>query len=246
MLPLKGLLSGLLLVVSLSGASASPRQVQLANGEWPPYVSPTLEQGGPISQLIASAFANEGITTQYTWLPWVRGYRQALNGDIAGAVLWSKSAEREKYFYFSDPVLEEENRIYFRKGFHFDWQTEEDLANFIIGANTGYFYNEKFAQLEREGKLNVTRVDTEKQLIEMLLKERLDIIVLSGEPGLAFIRAMNASNKIVAHPKSLAIKNLHLIFSKKRPDSMELLKKFNRGLKKSLHETSQSTGITHH
>jgi len=57
----------------LTGIGAQAQEITLANGEWAPYMSKNLKQAGYMSHIVTEAFAEEGITVKYVFLPWKRG-----------------------------------------------------------------------------------------------------------------------------------------------------------------------------
>ena len=54
--------------------------VTLASGEWAPYQSKNLKNGGFISQVITESFAEEGYEVKFVYLPWKRGFEEAKAG----------------------------------------------------------------------------------------------------------------------------------------------------------------------
>lgn len=224
----------LLLVITLLAPSLSLRaedSLRLGAGEWPPYISAELADNGPIGKLVTDAFAASGIDSQLEWLPWARALRKAEQTQLDAVFPWYRSKQREQDFLFSDSLASESSAIFHHRGMQFDWNNLEDLKPYRIGVNTGYFYSESFSQAEQEQSLNITRADTERQLIDMLLRGRLDIILMGKAPGEHFIKQAGGDAVLTSHPKVFAKKHMHVLFPKADPNSPERLTAFNRGLR---------------
>jgi polar amino acid transport system substrate-binding protein len=178
------------------------------------------------------AFAASGLDSELEWLPWARALRKTEKAQLNATFPWYKSKQREAKFLFSAPLASESTAIFYPKSLAFDWEKLQDLKPYRIGVNTDYFYSEAFSQAEREKSLNVTRVHTELQLIGMLLRGRLDIILMGKAPGENFIQQAGASAMLASHPKIFAHQELHVLFPKADPRSEKRLAAFNKGLRK--------------
>lgn len=228
-----------ILTLAFSTSVYASESITLAVGEWPPYLSQELKNGGPTTRLVKQAFANSGVETQIQWLPWPRALRRTAKAQFAATFPWYESTERSKSFLYSDPIQTESGVIFHRKGFQFDWNKLADLQPYRIGANTSYFYSEEFARMEEDGELNVTRADTEQQLIEMLVKGRLDIFLMAKTSGLVFIEQAGEKGEIVHHPKPVHTSKLYVLFPKEDPKSLERIEAFNAGFRKLQEEKLQ-------
>ena len=82
-------------ILIVSQGYANDISIKIANGDWPPYFSPTLEHNGVVSRIVKEAFGNEGVPVEYVFLPWKRGLIEAKTGKWAGSVGWLKTKERE-------------------------------------------------------------------------------------------------------------------------------------------------------
>lgn len=201
-------------------------------GEWPPYVTQEHPDNGPIAKLVIDAFTASGMDSQLEWLPWARALRKTAKAQINATFPWYRSQQREQKFLFSAPLMTESNMLFHNKSLKLKWKTLEDLKGYRIGGNTDYFYSEAFSRAEQRGNLDVTRVDTEQQLIEMLQRGRLDIVLMTNASGHIHIANALAEEVIVAHPQAFSKKPLYALFPKADPLSPERLAAFNKGLRK--------------
>lgn len=61
-------------------ASGGGETVILSTNEWPPFLSESMKHNGVAAHIVREAFAAEGITVRYVFLPWKRAYHEALSG----------------------------------------------------------------------------------------------------------------------------------------------------------------------
>lgn len=226
---LRLLLSCCVLVTSFY-SEANERIVHLGVGEWPPYISEHLEHYGPLAQLVHDAFKAEGVDVDYHWLPWTRALKKTQKSQLSATFPWYKSPKRMQHFYYSAPLMKEAYSFIYRKDSPFDWQSVKDLSQYHIGANTDYYYNEDFALGEKNQELTITRVDSEKQLVNMLLLKRVDAIIIGKQVGRSYLKSLDVHSQLIAHHKGFAEKELYVLFPKLDPLSKSRRDTFNRGL----------------
>ena len=214
----------------LTGIGAQAQEITLANGEWAPYMSKNLKQAGYMSHIVTEAFAEEGITVKYVFLPWKRGYEDAKDGKFAGSLIWGYNDDRAKDFLYTDPVAELGTSLFHQKGKNIDWSKPEDLAKYKIGGVVGYAYG--IEELEKQGVVKVDRIGKDVGNYKKLAAGRLDIVLEDTEVGHSTLAKLGMTDKITAHPKTLKNRKYSVIISKKTPNGQALVDAFNNGLKK--------------
>ncbi|USD43643.1 transporter substrate-binding domain-containing protein [Vibrio sp. SCSIO 43135] len=220
------LLLASLMFVGVSSANT----VKLANGEWAPYQSKSLKNGGFISQLVQEAFEAEGYQVEYTYMPWKRGFEESKAGKLDGSLIWSKNPEREQFFHYSDPVITLSTSLFQRKDKPVTWRAREDLSAFKVGGVTGYAYG--IEDLEKDGTIKIQRISSAENNYKKLAAGRLDIVLEDTDVGLETINKLNLTGKLEPNDKTLTARNYFVIISKKSPRAQELVDAFNRGLMK--------------
>ncbi len=207
--------------------------IHLANGEWVPYQSKSLKHHGAVSRIVTEAFASEGITVEYEYFPWKRGYVCAEAGEVDGTFLWFATAERRAAFYISDPVIDIQYVFFHLKNYAFDWNTVDDLQGTAIGATVGYDLGEAFQEAERDNVITVERVTTDEQNFQKLLLGRVQIFPCDIEVGYALIRKLFPPDQAALfthHTKPLKAAPHHLLLSKKNERNKKMIELFNKGL----------------
>ncbi len=209
---------------------ASAETIRIANGDWAPYLAENLKENGVISHAVKEAFALEGIQVEYTFLPWKRGYEEAKEGKLDASIVWGHTDERAQDFDYSDTVVDLETILFIKKDSTFDWKEPEDLGKVSIGGVIGYSY--KLEDLEKAGKVTITRIASPENNYKKLVSGRLDTVAEDREVGWDLIHTLGLADQIKTHPKPLFTKPYYLIMSKKSPNGARYLEAFNRGLKK--------------
>jgi len=209
--------------------------IRISNGEWPPYLSKDLKKYGVTSHIVQEAFALENINVKYEWFPWKRALHMAEVGEINASIAWSKTKEREKNFLFSDVIIEGNVVFFHLKSQKFDWSTFKDLKNLRIGNIIGYKYENKIQEIINIKDTDIFEVIDEKKLFQMLLKGRFHAVIINLDVGYGILNkyfTKDEINSITFHQKPFHDEKLRLLFSKKMNENAELLRQFNKGLKR--------------
>lgn len=223
------------LVWSFAFNAFAEETVNIATGEWTPFLSKNLEHGGPLNHIITKAFALGDVKVKYQYYPWKRAMKTARGGKKAEATaVWGYSDERAKDFEYSEPVGVQRYVFFHLKTYNFDWKSYDDLKGIRIGATLGYSYGDDFQNYEKENKIDVKRVPTDEQNVVKLLKGRIQLFPNELIVGYDYIRKTYTPEQaklFTHHPKDVVANNVHLLFSKKSDRTPKLLEVFNKGLK---------------
>jgi polar amino acid transport system substrate-binding protein len=228
-------LSVLFAVFCVAAPISAAETIRLANGEWVPYQSQSLKHCGAVSRIVTEAFASEGITVEYEYYPWKRGYVCAETGEVDGTFLWFDTAERRATFYISDPVIDIQYVFFHLKNYAFDWNTVDDLQGITVGATVGYDLGEAFQEAEQDNVITVERVTTDEQNFQKLVLGRVQIFPCDIEVGYAVIRKLfppDQAELFTHHTKPLKAAPHHLLLSKKNERNKQMIELFNKGLQK--------------
>ncbi|OZG72747.1 hypothetical protein BTA51_14590 [Hahella sp. CCB-MM4] len=220
------------LLITLNVARAEV--VRITNGEWPPYLSENYNHYGVASHIVTEALKLEGVEVEYGFFPWVRSMEFAKSGLWDATIVWTRSAEREAYFYFSDPVIRMEVVFFHRRDKAFKWSSLEDLRGYRIGGTIGYFYGAEFARLEESKILTISRLRSDEQNLKLLLADRLDLFPIELEVGYEVLRRHFTQQQIdlLTTTRPFRETSYHMLVSKASDKAEMLLNSFNRGLEK--------------
>lgn len=210
---------------------ASAETISLATGEWKPYTSKNMEGYGVFSQIVTAVFNEAGIDARYRFFPWKRCEAYIRSGRFFAAFPFSVTDERSAYAYFSDPVSESMTVFFYNNSKYEDpieYSALHELSHYSIVGVLGYFYTERF---QRE-KLNVTLVSTETKALELIFLKKHDLLPLNNFVGWRLINENFPDDRhsFSTCQKPLSTNTLHLMVSRRYPNSRVLIERFNAAL----------------
>jgi len=217
-------------------AAAKAEPIKLATGEWAPYVSESLEKKGFLMEIISEVFKEMHLEADYVFYPWRRCYESVVMGKVWAAFPYSYTKERAEEVLFSDKITFSVTRFFTHKtskGYQLaekpgSYNTLSDLKPYRIGGVIGYFYEQDF---NRAG-LHMDYVSKEIHAIEKLIMGRIDFFPVNELVGWYIIKNnfSNHAERFSVLEKPYSTNDLNLIVSKKYPDAINLLKRFNAAL----------------
>ncbi len=180
---------------------------------------------------MTEAFAEAGIQTQYLFLPWGRAEHNVRTGTVSGSIVWMKTPEREKFAWFSKPVISLGEVLYSRRESQLSWQEFSDLYGLRLAIPLGSTLG---VWLEHEGsdKIEFIRAKDIKHSLLLLLKKRVDGFPYNKMVADYVLRTEFPLEKNqLTHSDKIISKNIYrLMLSKKIPSNKNFLIKFNKGL----------------
>jgi polar amino acid transport system substrate-binding protein len=201
--------------------------VVLVTDEWTPYYGPGLKEGGFLAEIAKTAFKRVGIECEVQFFPWNRAYNTAKDGLYDGVLGGFYAKEREDYFAYSKPIGESRLVFVSRKNAGITWKNLEDLRTRSIGTVRGYHYTDEFDATPWLEK--IPAASTEPNL-KLLVNQRLDLVLDAREVILFLMKANYPGVQVDVLDPPLAVNQLHVMFSKKRPGWEAKVKEFDRGL----------------
>ena len=238
----KSLVIAVCLLTGLCHAEKSKQHIHIASGEWPPLISQQLPNGGEITHIITQAFLRQGITVNYSYFPWARSLALTQSGQFDATPGWFYNEERNKQFYFSEPVLKASETLIILKSAPWTITRYQDLQNKTIAGMRGYSYGDTFDQSEAEGFFTVIRNKDYDQNLRMLLSGRVDLVIGQQAVIDQEVKKLLSPNEIQQLrfiPSVLPQRDLFLLFSKSSNKAQYYLEQFNLGLKKYQTEHGQ-------
>ncbi len=223
------LLGHLLLALSLGLSSATAgaaKAVAICVGDFQPYNSPALPQGGPVIQIATEAMRRSGYDLEVQFMPWARVLKDGSAGLCGILGIW-RNVEREQIFDFSQPVVQQELGFFARRGSKHEYKDVQQLAGLLIGVERGSYLppllNDKSLRFDLAGSL--------QKNLQKLALGRIDLAFGAKHAGLAGLErepALKASVEWLS--PGLERKATHLAFAKTQGHGGELLAAFDKGL----------------
>lgn len=221
-------LIGVLVSALLIAPAALARTVTFASGDWSPYQGDNLPHGGPAAQVVSEAFAQEGWTVEYRYLPWARGLESTRQAELDGTFLYSYNAERGEIFLYSDPVISLETVVFYRNDKPVSWENPDDLKGKVLGAVVAYDYG----FVTEAAGFTLDRVGAPENNYRKLQAGRVDAVLEEVQVGLGLARSVGAADQISFFAKPIKADPYHLIVSRDHPEGQLIIDTFNAGLQK--------------
>jgi len=225
----KWLVSVLLLVTT--PLTAAPLVIG-AEDDWAPYCVRDKESGQPkglAPDMVTAIFAEEGIEIAFRSLPFARCMHDAKNGKLAGCFNATITEENRYHYYWHDtPMFEEDLAIFALASEQGRDLKLTSLEGKTVGITLGYTYPTDFMENPR-----ITRFQakSDTQILEMLVRGRVDYILMNGMPGYLKIQQKKLEGKVIKVGK-LSTDGFWLAFSRNHPQGEVLAKRFEEGLQK--------------
>ncbi|MGI0117042.1 substrate-binding periplasmic protein [Zooshikella sp. RANM57] len=220
-------------LVSVATFSAESKNLIIATGDYPPWTSEESKGNGFVNHVITAAFARQGYMVYYHFLPWARSYSDTERGEFSALSYWACSEKVQRSFYCSDPMHTESYVFFHEKTKAFpNWQKLSDLKTLRIGATRGYTYTKAFWQAHQDKTLNIIVNNDDETSFRMLLKGRLDTVIVSSITGFLILNTKFSPTiaQTITFNKPLVENTAHLLFPKSKKNSQRILKEFNQGL----------------
>jgi len=217
----------ILAVVGWSGMSAFACNLTARWDDDPPFF--VARDGQPptgISVVTLGAIA-EGLGCHVTFvrLPWARGLLMLQSGEIDLVSGAFRTAERDRYAWFSDPLLDSPNVLFIRRADQGRWPAETlpDLrrADFRLGVQIGVNYSPDYSHLMADPDFRRQTIagPNHDSLWRMLAAGRVDGVIADEMTGLYEIRRLGLDAEMARHGLIVSREPAFVAFSRKTIDA---------------------------
>lgn len=198
-----------------------------------------LQEGKPqgvFPQILSGVSRISGDTYNLRLLPWKRAQAKAAAAE-GGIAHFSKTADRETQFDFSNPVYGDRIELVVLKGREFEYKSLTDLVGKRVGAKQGASFGQKVDQFLASPSVTLERDPGVTNRLKKLLANRIDVAIVEGADG--HIGRAIAGDRDLEDRKSefaflstpLVEDSLFLAFAKSM-GRKETLNRFNKALEK--------------
>ena len=235
------LVTAIILILNSSFLFASyhkvPTILPISTASFPPFKFKDQATGKIIgfdTEIITAVFKSMNITPKIQMLPFIRADKKTRVGEYAAYYTFTKNLDREKDYYFSDPISSVQDLIFFKKSTKISWSTYGDLSQYSLGYSEKYNYDQKFLDAIKN-KFPVLRENNEEHLLTLLVNDRFDMIICEASVCSYLIKKNPQQFKnVISFKNPIGIpepRAFYLGFSKKWPESEKLRDEFNIALK---------------
>jgi polar amino acid transport system substrate-binding protein len=228
-----------------SGNAYGQQTVQLVTLSWPPYTGKDLMSEGYAAELIRTAFERSGYQVQYYFMPWSRAVKTITSGYYDGLAPVYFTEKRKKEFSMTDSFPAGQLVLAKRKGEKIIYNRIEDLKPYKIAVVSGYANTKEFDEAKY---LQKSICNSDITGYRRLLFGTVDLWLVDKFVG-QYIMAHHLperAKEIEFIKKPIGIKNLHVIFTKKKSNHLKLANDFNKGLAEVMNDGTLSKVLASH
>jgi len=216
-------LLGLLLVAQASAAE----KLRLVADAWPPFTDTSLANGGLATDLVSTALARAGYSTEFEQVPWARALLGVGEGRYDVLINAWFNHDRTLIGEFSNEYLLNRVRFLKRKDSTIEFDSVKELHPYPIAVVRGYAYSSAF---DSDPELQKIPVHSFSMAVRMLAAGR---VALTVEDEYVARYNLNRETPHVRDsveflPKSLSENSLHILVSLKNPDHAQIVAGFDR------------------
>lgn len=221
------------------------KTIKVTSDDWCPYICPeTLRNKGLIVEIVAAAFQEVGLKTEYEYTrSWKRAIQNVTNG--INDILLDADEEHSEILDFSENFyVIDESVFVMLKNRNITLNYPEDLKRYKLGVIKEYIYDEKYGRWEKyinehPNTLKITESQGEPHLLELLARKRIDIALVNWD--VARYKLDEAQLKQFSTVEKGVSSFLHLGFTRSER-GRKIKKRFEQGFNRLI-DTEKLKGI---
>lgn len=231
------------LAASAFSVIAQDKKIRIMLYEWYPYVGPELTDNGLTADILTTAFENAGYEVKFNYFPWRRclAYLDQGTWDVLINLYYTEK-RAARYAYPKNHISVNFYTLFTLKSRTDipDTVTLDDLKKFKIGLVKKASYGEKFDAVKNSLPNIYTDALSEKNLLSMLLADRVDIVPSDMQYGWFTLKnnIENWQSVRTIDSDFFEKKKLFPVFSKKNPHYVQLVSDWDKSIEKMIADGS--------
>lgn len=211
-----------LLFFSVTQVSAAP--LNFACSPWAPYTADDMDQQGILAHLAREIGKEAKLDIQISFKPWSRVIKELQTGDLDGTYCVAKTAEREKFLYYSKkPILTHAKGFFRLKSNPVTYDKIEDIAKLRVGALRDSS-DETYLKNILPGQFKPQLFQNDVTGMRMLIGKRFDMLLMSRLVGDTILSDELPQNKDkVEYFKDLSKADTYLAVSQKLANAKQIM-----------------------
>ncbi|MDI9244207.1 transporter substrate-binding domain-containing protein [Marinobacter sp. CHS3-4] len=220
-------------------ASGNEKVIDVVTSEYPPYEYMKGDKVvGTDTRVIREVLDEMGYTANIRVLPWARAESLVRAGEADMLFSLTYSDERNRHYYFTDPISEAEDVFFKQTSRDLQWQTLEDLEGLSFGLTASYSYAPEFMDWLLNGNARVTRITQEQPELtglRLVSLGRIDLFICE-KSVCEYLLEENSSrypelSQVDQMPGIVGpVRSFRAAFSRKLPNGKKLRDEFNDAL----------------
>jgi polar amino acid transport system substrate-binding protein len=219
---------------------AKDNQVTFSVGSAPPYIifnDPNVDTNtkekisGLAIDIVRSAYKQKGISVTFLQDDWSTTTNK-IDGEPIMSLWWQKDKQRQKKWYFSQPIYKKEFVFLARRDVRFYWQRFDQLRQYKLGISRYQSYGEEFDNYVQY--LKVHYVNSAFNGISKLLKNDIDALLIEKSEAqylLSFYNSEEQKKLEMKDEQVIQTEPYFIVCGKGYRNCNYLIEEFNSGLR---------------
>jgi polar amino acid transport system substrate-binding protein len=220
-------------VASDEKAPEEAPEIHLVTGDnYAPFTGKDLPQQGMFTEIVDVIFKRIGYDPKIRFMDWQNGFDMTYQrGVFAATFPYLKNEERERQFYYSEPIFETMIFAYHDNQSPHRYSHEEDLKGRSVCRPQGYYTHDLDRLLEAD-IIDLIRPDDIDDCFDMLVAGEVDFVSVNEMTGNQQVVEQDLQGRVEPSDKIMSIEGLHVIFPKSTSNGRVLQYQFNQELDK--------------
>lgn len=208
--------------------------VRMITEAWTPWIFEGRDGSaqGIFQEITREVCRRAGLRYEVKFYPWQRCLNMMGTGGADALLMLEKEPERERYMVYSEPILKDENLVYFHTDAPIqEWNSWADLKGFTIGMTSGYTFGDEFEKAKSKHQLRFDFAMTDVQTITKLVNGRFQVAIVNRTVAKTFFLANPRLAGCVKAAKKPASTALYYIAFSRKSDRLDVLPRMNAAIK---------------
>ena len=229
----------LLLVYFTATAYANIVVILGVENSWPPYSDKFGE--GISKDIVQRAFKAMNVDVHFVVVPYARALKMTENGKLDGSFNVTKQQSTlDKFSFHKKPILQAKASFYYPIDSPFDFQSIDQIpTGTTIALILDYEYGNKYQTQKK--RFSETRVSKQRQIIQLLIKKRVEVAIMFDEVAKYSLSEMNLPHNAIKKGQINHVSDIFVAFNKAKR-TQPIIKIFNQGLEKIQQTSPEVTG----
>ena len=223
------------LVILFFSVNTKSDTITIATGEYPPWTSENMPNGGFINHIVSSAFKVSNINVEFHYMPWKRALEATKVGQFNASSFWAIDKDRQDHFFHSDVIQSDAFVFFHRKSLtSLKWNRLQELKDYRIGATLGYTYNEEFWNLSENNQLRISVMNDDVTNLKRLMAGEIDLFPLSQVTGQYLLQqsfTKQEANNLTFNAQPINSDKVVILLSHAIENNKKYVELFNKGLR---------------
>jgi len=212
---------------------ADESRLRFASITWPPYAGETISGYGIASYILTQACKRVGLTAEFYFMPWTRAMKETKEGKYDALYNAYYSEQRAQDYAISDGYFQTLLTLCTKSDTPIEYDgTPQSLHPYRLGLVRGYVNTES---IDNDDEIIKDEAENDILNLRKLIRGRVDLIAIDKYQALHLVKnnptiEADVSDIRFIYP-ILEMKELHVMFSKSKPDWQKNLRLLNRGLR---------------